>query len=53
MLFRSEPLSRGDIEAKFRGNCEYGGWTTGQAQRFLDQVHAFFDAPVDLKSLRG
>jgi len=48
-----EPLSRADIEAKFRGNCEYGGWTKGQAQRFLDGVPGFFDGPLDLKPLRG
>ncbi len=48
-----EPLSRADIEAKFRGNCEYGGWTTSQAQRFLDGVPKFFDGPLDLTSLRS
>jgi len=48
-----EPLSRADIESKFRGNCEYGGWTAGEAQRFLDSVPEFFDAPVDLRLLRG
>ena len=48
-----EPLSRADIEAKFRGNCEYGGWTAAQAQRFLDSVPKFFDGPLDLKSLRA
>jgi 2-methylcitrate dehydratase PrpD len=47
-----EPLSRADIEAKFRGNCEYGGWTAGQAQQFLDGVPVFFDGPVDLQPLR-
>ncbi len=48
-----EPLSRTDIEAKFRGNCEYGGWTTSQARRFLDGVPKFFDGPLDLTSLRS
>ena len=48
-----EPLSRADIEAKYRGNCDYGGWTKAQAQRFLDTVPKFFDSKVDLTPLRG
>jgi 2-methylcitrate dehydratase PrpD len=48
-----EPLTRAEIEAKFRGNCEHGGWTADRAQRFLDGVPGFFRAPVDLKALRG
>jgi 2-methylcitrate dehydratase PrpD len=48
-----EPLSRAEIEAKFRGNCEYGGWPKGKAQRFLDSVPRFFDGPLDLEPLRG
>jgi 2-methylcitrate dehydratase PrpD len=48
-----EPLTRADIEAKFMGNCEYGGWKKERAQRFLDSVPAFFDKPVDLAPLRG
>ena len=48
-----EPLTRADIEAKFRGNCEHGGWRTEQANRFLASVSKFFDSPLDLKPLRG
>ena len=48
-----EPLTRSDIEAKFRGNCEYGGWSADQARRFLDGVPGFFDGPLDLRSLRA
>jgi 2-methylcitrate dehydratase PrpD len=48
-----EPLSRSDIENKFRGNCEFGGWSEAQAERFLGSVPAFFDRPLDLKTLRG
>ena len=48
-----EPLSRADIEAKFRGNCEYGGWTADQTRRFLEHVPGFFDGPLDLGLLRG
>jgi 2-methylcitrate dehydratase PrpD len=47
-----EPLSRADIEAKFRANCQYGGWSAAQARRFLDSVPQFFDRPLDLKPLR-
>jgi 2-methylcitrate dehydratase PrpD len=48
-----EPLSRADIEAKFRGNCEFGGWTRERADRFLAAVPKFFDGPLDLTPLRG
>ena len=48
-----EPLSRAEIEAKFRGNCEHGGWPRERTQRFLDSVPALFDRPIDLSSLRG
>ena len=48
-----EPLTRADIEAKFRGNCEHGGWKKGQADRFLASVPKFFDGPLDLTPLRG
>jgi hypothetical protein len=48
-----EPLSRAEIEAKFLGNCEFGGWSKGRAQRFLDAVPKFFRAPLDLSVLRG
>jgi 2-methylcitrate dehydratase PrpD len=48
-----EPLSRGDIETKFRQNCEYGGWAKERADRFLAAVPTFFDSPLDLAPLRG
>ena len=48
-----EPLSRAEIEAKFLGNCEYGGWPKERAQRFLAAVPKFFDGPLDLAPLRG
>ena len=48
-----EPLTRADIETKFRGNCEYGGWKKEQADRFLASVPKFFDGPLDLNPLRG
>jgi 2-methylcitrate dehydratase PrpD len=48
-----EPLARAEIEDKFRGNCEYGGWSRERAQRFLASVPRFFDGPIDLAPLRG
>ena len=48
-----EPLSRADIENKFHGNCEFGGWPRERAQRFLDSVPEVFDGPLDLTLLRN
>jgi 2-methylcitrate dehydratase PrpD len=47
-----EPLSRADIEEKFRLNCAYGGWNAAQADRFLAYARRAFDAPVDLVAFR-
>jgi 2-methylcitrate dehydratase PrpD len=48
-----EPLSRTDIEEKFRLNCAYGGWSTAQAERFLAFARGAFDRPVELAAFRG
>ena len=48
-----EPLSRTDIENKFRGNCEFGGWPRSRADQFLQSAPKFFHGPLDLASLRG
>ena len=48
-----EPLSRAEIEAKFRGNCEYGGWTRDKTERVLAAVPRIFDGSLDLAPLRG
>ena len=47
-----EPLTRADIEEKFRLNCAYGGWSTGQADAFLGYAPGAFDAPLDLSRWR-
>jgi 2-methylcitrate dehydratase PrpD len=47
-----EPLTRADVEQKFRLNCAYGGWSAAQADRFLAYARGAFDARVDLKSFR-
>jgi len=50
---RHEPLSRADVEDKFRGNCAYGGWSTSQADSFLKWAkNAFGSAPIDLSPFR-
>jgi 2-methylcitrate dehydratase PrpD len=48
-----EPLTRDEIEDKFRRNAEFGGWTKAQAGAFLASVPKFFDGPLDLSPLRG
>ena len=48
-----EPLSRADIENKFLGNCDFGGWPRARAESFLETVPRFFDGPIDLAALRG
>jgi len=48
-----EPLTRVEIEAKFRDNCEHGGWPKNRAQRFLESAPKFFNSPLDLSLLRG
>lgn len=48
-----EPLSRGEIEEKYLGNCEYGGWKRARAQQFLDAVPKIFHGPLNLSPLRG
>jgi 2-methylcitrate dehydratase PrpD len=48
-----EPLSREDIERKFRSNVAYGGWSEAQAARFLQFAKSAFGGPVDLSAFRG
>ena len=48
-----EPLSRADVEEKFRGNCAYGGWSAAQADQFLAWGRGAFDSrPIDLSAFR-
>jgi 2-methylcitrate dehydratase PrpD len=47
-----EPLSRADLEEKFRLNCAYGGWAAQRASRFLDFAKSGFSGPVDLAEFR-
>src|SRR6185369_17229599 len=48
-----EPLSAADLEAKYRANCTYGGWTSAQADAALGALRALpAAAAVDLAGLR-
>ena len=49
---RSEPLTRTDLEEKFRLNCAYGGWSAGHAERFLAFARGAFDGGIDLVAVR-
>ncbi|MDH4294244.1 MAG: MmgE/PrpD family protein, partial [Betaproteobacteria bacterium] len=48
-----EPLTRAEIEDKFRLNCVFGGWTDAQCDAALKLVPAVFSGKVDLAPLRG
>jgi len=47
-----EPLSREDIERKFRGNAAYGGWDAALADNFLAFSKEAFNGPMDLSTFR-
>ena len=48
-----EPLSRADVEDKFRHNCAYGGWSKARADQFLAWASGAFDSrPIDLSAFR-
>jgi 2-methylcitrate dehydratase PrpD len=48
-----EPLSRTEIEDKFRLNAKFGGWNDAQMAGFLKAVPAIFESRMDLSILRG
>lgn len=48
-----EPLSRAEIEDKFRRNALFGGWTAAQCAAFLRAVPEFFSGKADCRALRG
>jgi 2-methylcitrate dehydratase PrpD len=48
-----EPLSRAEIEDKFRLNAKFGGWTDTQMAAFLKAVPRFLESRVDLAVVRG
>jgi 2-methylcitrate dehydratase PrpD len=49
-----EPLSRTEIEEKFRLNCAYGGWEVARAKKSLAWAKGAFDgARIDLSAFRN
>src|SRR5262245_48075978 len=48
-----EPLTRRDIEDKFRLNARHGGWADRRSDAALALARTLFDGHVDLKILRG
>ena len=48
-----EPLSREDIENKFRGNARYGGWSDARGDELLGFARKAFDGPLASAVLRG
>jgi 2-methylcitrate dehydratase PrpD len=48
----SEPLTRQDIEAKFRLNVRHGGWSEGQGEDVLALLGGLYDGKIDLSGLR-
>ena len=48
-----EPLSREEIERKFRGNAAYGGWPAPLADKFLAFAKDAFNGTMDLLPFRG
>jgi 2-methylcitrate dehydratase PrpD len=47
-----EPLSRADLEEKFRRNCAYGGWPKERGEAFLSLSRKPGAAPLDLSGFR-
>jgi 2-methylcitrate dehydratase PrpD len=50
---RDDPLTRDEIEAKFRANAAHGGWSEERAERWLAMARRAFDEGIDLKEFRG
>jgi 2-methylcitrate dehydratase PrpD len=48
-----EPLSRAEIEDKFRGNARHGGWSEARSEAFLRFTKGVFESPLDLSAFRG
>jgi 2-methylcitrate dehydratase PrpD len=47
-----EPLSRADLEEKFRLNCAHGGWPAQRAEQFLAFARNAFNRTLDLSPFR-
>jgi 2-methylcitrate dehydratase PrpD len=47
-----EPLTRAELEQKFRGNAAWGGWSKASAGRFLAFAREAYDGKMDLSPFR-
>lgn len=47
-----EPLSRADLEDKFRLNCAHGGWPPERGDAFLAYAARMFGQPIALSAFR-
>jgi len=48
-----EPLTRAELEEKFRNNCAYGGWPPERAGRWLAFARGAFDGKhIDIEEFR-
>jgi 2-methylcitrate dehydratase PrpD len=48
-----EPLTREDIEEKFRRNAQHGGWVAERAETMLELARVVYDGRIELAALRG
>ena len=48
-----EPLTQAEIAAKYTANAAFGGWTVAQTDAARTALQHVFDAPLDLRALRG
>ena len=48
-----EPLTRADVEQKFRLNCRHGGWSGERTEGALALARSFYGGRIDLAPLRG
>jgi 2-methylcitrate dehydratase PrpD len=46
------PLSREELESKFRGNTAYGQWSDSASARLLAATRSLYDGPVELSAFR-
>ena len=48
-----EPLTRADLEEKFKLNVRHGGWDDARAEAALRLLTRLYDGKIDLKDLRA
>jgi len=50
---KNDPLTRAEIEDKFRANARHGGWSDERAARWLAIARRAFDEGIELKEFRA